>query len=290
MAANPYHPFVSSFAGIIREGKSLPLGGIPAPAKSGHKPDAPVVIIFSPHPDDECVVGGLPLRLMREGGMRIINIAVTLGSKTERRQARLAELKSACDWLGFELEHIAPEGLERINLKTRTEDPKHWAGAVKSVAASVACLQPSTIFFPHEGDGNTTHIGTHFLLMDALKTMPVNFQCLMVETEFWAPMPRPNLMVESSMDDVADLVAALSFHAGEVQRNPYHLRLPAMLLDNVRRGTESVGGQGNVAPDFMFATLYRLSSWKKGRIEQMLEGGKQIGAGQKVTGNFPGMV
>lgn len=290
MAANPYHPFVSSLAGIIRGGKSLPLGGIPAPAKSRHNPDAPVVIIFSPHPDDECVVGGLPMRLMREGGMRILNIAVTLGSKTERRQARLAELKSACDWLGFESEQIAPEGFERINLKTRTENANHWASAVKSVAATLARLRPKVIFFPHEGDGNTTHIGTHFLVMDALKTMPVNFQCLMVETEFWAPMQRPNLMIESSVDDVADLVAALSFHAGEVQRNPYHLRLPAMLLDNVRRGTELVGGQGDAAPDFMFATLYRLSSWKKGKIGQVLEGGKQIGAGQNITGNFPGMV
>lgn len=268
----------------------MPLGGIPAPAKSRHNPNAPVVIIFSPHPDDECVVGGLPMRLMREGGMRILNIAVTLGSKTERRQARLGELKSACDWLGFESEQIAPEGFERINLKTRTENANHWASAVKSVAATLARLRPKVIFFPHEGDGNTTHIGTHFLVMDALKTMPVNFQCLMVETEFWAPMQRPNLMIESSVDDVADLVAALSFHAGEVQRNPYHLRLPAMLLDNVRRGTELVGGQGDAAPDFMFATLYRLSSWKKGKIGQVLEGGKQIGAGQNITGNFPGMV
>jgi hypothetical protein len=91
-------------------------------------------------------------------------------------------------------------------------------------------------------------------------------------------MASSNLMVESTVADVADLLAALSFHVGEVQRNPYHLRLPAWLQDNVRRGAELVGGQGGPAPDFAFATLYRLRQWKNGRIENVYQGGKQISA------------
>jgi hypothetical protein len=86
-------------------------------------------------------------------------------------------------------------------------------------------------------------------------------------------------MVESSIDDVADLIAALSFHVGEVRRNPYHLRMPAWLQDNVRRGAELVGGQGSAAPDFMFATLYRARRWKNGHVEEIFSGGKQISAG-----------
>jgi hypothetical protein len=87
-------------------------------------------------------------------------------------------------------------------------------------------------------------------------------------------------MVESSVDDVADLVAGLSLHAGEVRRNPYHLRLPAWLQDNVRRGAELVGGEGSAAPDWPFATLYRLRHWKNGHLEDFSTGGKQISAGQ----------
>ena len=87
-------------------------------------------------------------------------------------------------------------------------------------------------------------------------------------------MDTPNLMVESGERDVADLLAALSFHVGEVQRNPYHLRMTAWLMDNVRRGTELVGGQGGVSPDFMFATLYRLRRWQDGRFENVLEQGR----------------
>jgi len=149
---------------------------------------------------------------------------------------------------------------------------------VKIIAAILARHQPRLIFFPHELDWNSTHIGTHFLVMDALKTLPTNFHCLMVETEYWAPMPSPNLMVESSVDDVVDLLAALSFHVGEVRRNPYHLRMPAWLQDNVRRGAELVGGQGGLAPDFAFATLYRLRQWKNGCVENVFSGGKQISA------------
>ena len=74
--------------------------------------------------------------------------------------------------------------------------------------------------------------------------------CLAVETEFWGAMDAPNLMVESSAADVADLVAALSLHVGEVARNAYHLRLPAWMIDNVRRGAELVGGQNGAAIRF----------------------------------------
>jgi hypothetical protein len=89
-------------------------------------------------------------------------------------------------------------------------------------------------------------------------------------------MHNPNLMVESSGVDVADLMAACSFHVGEVQRNPYHLSQAAWMEDNVRRGGELVGGQGGAAPDFLFATLYRLRQWKGGQPADIHEGGRSV--------------
>jgi len=275
---NPYHSFVSSFAQLVESGKALPLGGIPPHNKPKPPATAPVALIFSPHPDDECLIGGFALRLMREARMRVVNVAVTQGSNKDRQQPRLLELKNACGWLGFELEQTAPNGLEKINPKTRTSDARHWSDAVKVIAAILTKHQPRAIFVPHELDWNSTHIGTNFLVMDALKTLPANFQCFLIETEYWEPQSSPNLMVESSVEDVADLLAALSFHVEEVRRNPYHLRMPAWLQDNVRRGAELVGGQGGVAPDFTFATLYRLRQWKNGGIENVFSGGKQIGS------------
>jgi hypothetical protein len=67
------------------------------------------------------------------------------------------------------------------------------------------------------------------------------------------------------------LVSALSFHAGEVKRNPYHARLPAWMMDNVRRGSELVRGKGKRAPDFTFATIYRIQRWRNGKIQSAVD-------------------
>jgi LmbE family N-acetylglucosaminyl deacetylase len=215
-------------------------------------------LIFSPHPDDECIIGGLALRLMREAGMRLDNVAVTQGSRKDRQADRWNELTAACRYLGFGLVRTAPSGLEGINVKTRTSDPARWKASVEVIAGILRERQPRVIFFPHDADWNSTHVGTHHLLMDALALQAPYFTCLAIETEFWGAMASPNLMVESSDEDLSDMIAALSFHAGEVQRNPYHLLVAPWMMDNVRRGTELVGGQGGAAPDFTFATLYRL--------------------------------
>lgn len=60
-------------------------------------------MLFSPHPDDEVITGLLPLRLMREAEVQVINVPVNFGSKPERRAARVAGLKAACDYLGFHI-------------------------------------------------------------------------------------------------------------------------------------------------------------------------------------------
>jgi len=126
--------------------------------------------------------------------------------------------------------------LEKINTSAREENPATWAEAVKLIAGIVNQHQPRVIFMPHAKDGNSTHVGTHLLVNDALKQVDPAFCCWVCETEFWAPLSNPNLMIESSVADVTDLVTALSFHVGEVGRNPYHVRLPAWMQDNVRRG------------------------------------------------------
>jgi len=275
---NPYREYVSEFVRLFREGKTLPLGGAPPLARPAPAPDAPRALIFSPHPDDECIVGGLALRLQREAGLRVVNVAVTQGSNAGRRAARWEELRGACAYLGFELVGTRPGGLEKINVETRGRDPALWQAAVGVIAGILEQHRPAAVFVPHEADWNSTHIGTHHLVLDALSRRPADFTCSVVETEFWGAMAAPNLMVESSPDDVADLMTALSFHAGEVQRNPYHLRLPAWMMDNVRRGGEVVGGQGGAAPDFTFATLYRLRRWTGGRLRATHENGRSLPA------------
>jgi LmbE family N-acetylglucosaminyl deacetylase len=168
--------------------------------------------------------------------------------------------------------------LEKVSVKTRQGDPPFWAGMVKIIAEILRKHQPRVILFPHDRDWNSTHIGTHHLVVDALRQMPASIECYTVETEFWGAMDDPNLMVEVSAADLADMIAATTFHVGEVQRNPYHLTLPAWMMYNVRRGAELVGGQGGAAPDFAFAALYRLRKWSRGSLTRFYEGGKLLPA------------
>lgn len=275
---NPYLRYVSELARLVQEGRRFPLGGFPVPSHPVPAADAPRALIFSPHPDDECIIGGLAIRFKREAGVRIVNVAVTQGSNKARQSARLAELEAACHYLGFDLIQTAPGGLENINVKTRTSDPTQWQASVDVIAAIIAEQAPTVVFFPHESDWNSTHIGTHYLVTDALARQPSHFTCRVVETEFWGAMATPNLMVESSVADLADMMTALSFHVGEVQRNPYHLLVPAWMQDNVRRGGELVGGQGGAAPDFTFCTLYRFRRWKDGQLQLTHTAGRSVPA------------
>jgi N-acetylglucosamine malate deacetylase 1 len=285
-AINPFHAMVSGYAELLCAGAAIRPGALALREHPRIAPDAPKAVIFSPHPDDECVVGALPLRLLRELGMNVVNVAVTQGSRKDRRAERWRELKAACDHLGFGLIPTGEGGLENINVASRAREPEPWAASVEVIAGILARHAPKIILLPHEADWHPTHIGTHHLVIDALSRMPPDFTCRVAETEFWGAMTTPNLMVESSVEDVADLVAALSLHEGEVARNPYHLRLPAWLMDNVRRGGELVQGRGEAAPAFTFATLYRLRGWADGRLEGLPERGRLIACGDDLWSLF----
>jgi LmbE family N-acetylglucosaminyl deacetylase len=283
---NPYQPLVSEFARLVREGKKLPLGGLPPAARPQMAPEAPPALFFAPHPDDETIIGGLALRLLREARWKVIDVAVTLGRKPERRSERLGELKNACQYLGFTLLPAAPAGLDNVTVSTRANQPGLWSQMVDVIVKVLLEHRPKVIFLPHEFDWNGTHIGVHFLVMDALQQAG-SLGCYLVETEFWGQMQTPNLLVEYSVNDVADLMAATSFHVGEVNRNPYHLLIPAWMQDNVRRGSEVVGGQGGAAADFMFAQVYRLRRWNQGKVELCYDGGRFLPASTDAASLFP---
>ena len=283
---SPYLRFVSEYARFAKEDKGWPVGGFPACPRPVIAPASPTALIFSPHPDDEVIIGGLALRLLREAKWNVVNVAVTQGSSKARQTELWAELEACCNCIGFGLVQTQPGGLEKVNVAAREKDATHWARSVKVIADILSRHRPGAIFFPHDADWNSSHIGTHHLVLDALRTLPADFRTVAVETEFWGAMASPNLMVEIGVPDLADLITALTFHVGEVRRNPYHLTLPAWMVDNVRRGGEVVGGQGGAAPDFTFATLYRLRRWNGRELEKAFDGGKSLACAQNPAALF----
>ena len=217
----------------------------------------------------------------------MVDVAVTLGSRADRRSPALEGVGgSLC------LHRLSPDrrsaGPVCRGSTSRRANAIRQAGTrrVAAVAAVLVDQWPDVVFLPHAADWNATHVGVHHLVVEAMRRLPA-LACRVVETEYWGAMTAPNLMVESTAADVADLVAALSLHAGEVARNAYHLRLPAWMMDNVRRGTELIGGQGATAPRFVFATLYRLRGWKDGQFHDVLDKGRAIAADDSLEALIP---
>ncbi|HTB63549.1 MAG TPA: PIG-L family deacetylase, partial [Opitutales bacterium] len=217
--------------------------------------DAPVALIFSPHPDDEVITGVLPLRLQHEAGARVVNIAVTLGSNKSRREPRRRELANACALLGWELEVL---GWTNVTPVAARRDPDLFRERILKIIKLVERWQPQWIFYPHAHDAHDAHRGVSQLVTAALNDRHAAAPPWRIQTEYWRPHPNPNLLVECPPDSLALLIAALCCHQGEIARNPYHLTLPAWMADNMRRGAELVGAVGAPAPDFKFGVIYRV--------------------------------
>ncbi|MFZ4714994.1 MAG: PIG-L deacetylase family protein [Bacteriovoracaceae bacterium] len=203
-----------------------------------------VVLLVSPHPDDEAISGGLALRLKNELGFCIINVPFSLGSKVSRQSERLEELKNACQHLGFTLTPPLTKGSEKNELLQLIG--KH---------------KPSIVITCHDQDGHKTHEECSRLVQQALQES--DFKGKIVFHEFWQPQKSPNLLLELSEDNVSKMVEALLFHQGEIERNPYHLRLPFTLADNSRRGSELVGGVEKASQEILYSVLLTLGKMQR---------------------------
>lgn len=280
-----FEDYAQGFANLRAQGAALtaqarhPLHFTPPPAT------APVCMVFSPHPDDEAIVAALPLRLRHEDHWRVINVPVTLGSRQDRRAARWQEMQNCCTQLGFDVASVtdkAGSGLERAQIAHRRSDPTHWAANVARVAKLIKQYQPRAIVCPHAQDGHPVHIGTHWLVVDALRLLAPKQSVHLLLAEYWNTQLEPRLMVQASTAQVGHMLSALVQHTGEVARNPYHLTLPAWLMDGVRRGAERVSAPGSVAPDFDFAALYGWLLYEAGRLRKqnaaVLTSGQSLGA------------
>lgn len=249
MPPTSYAEYVRAFADLVEAGKHLRPAAPALPPAQAPDASAPLAMIFAPHPDDECLMGLLPRRLQCEAGWRIAVVPVTHGSRPDRQPERSRELARACAFLGWNLLPSPPS-------TPQNPLPPFSARQLRTLLASHT---PRAVFFPHAADWNPRHITTHHLVRTALADLSAPFPCDLFETEYWGAMDDPNLLVEGDSRTVGDLAAALAHHRKEVLRNPYHLLLPAWMMDNVRRGAERISGPGQTPPPFHFACLYRHS-------------------------------
>lgn len=233
-----FTPILKNFSDLFKSSAILKKNSIPF-----------TVMILSPHPDDESIVGSLALRLLHENNAHILNVAVTLGSNRERQSERKKELKEAVELLEMECVFL----------------DENWKKKEKELKILIQKYQPSLIIAPHLKDFHPTHIRTGELLKKVLASLKKE-TILIAWSEFWGQLSKPNLLVEVPLEILELQMKALEKHVGEIQRNPYHLRLPAWMMDSVRRGSEVVSGKGTEAPSMTFGVLYQLQLFKAGKF------------------------
>lgn len=306
---NHYLDCLEYVRGMVRAadaGRAIPLGPstlpLTAPPVSvvARKLQPPARVVFcAPHPDDESLSGALALRLRLDSGASVTNVAITLGSDASQRARRLRELESACRALGFKLVVAGEEdvetsaqaakpaacGFDHVNLKGK-QDSQAWAAKIDGLRRIFDREEPDIVFMPHAEDFNTTHVGTHHLVIDALGghlertgRAPV----MVIETEFWHQIERPNLMVGLTPETVAMQLVAIAEHGDEMRRNPYHLLHPCRLMDNVRRGSEVVCGEGAAAQRIVFAELYCVREMRGTELADASPGGHVLSPGEKAS-------
>lgn len=110
MTMNPYLDFVKNIQDGVRQAREIKVSCHREVWASDEK-----VLLFSPHPDDECITGLLALRLAREAGRQVVNVPVTFGSKVERQTERAAELVDACAYLGWSIAR-GRDGLQNLSV------------------------------------------------------------------------------------------------------------------------------------------------------------------------------
>ena len=211
------------------------------------------ILIIAPHPDDECLMSGLALRAKQELSSEVWVLPFSFGSRPERQQERQSELEDALQVLGF----------YRCEARSNGDLNELSHGQILSVLES---LHPDGVILPHAEDFHPTHVRCSKAARSAvLQYVGEPFEnsgktVALFETEYWQPMLHPNLLLPLPANIVKTMGEALLKHRGEVARNPYHLTLPAWLMDQERRGSERVHGAGTPSsPPSVFSQLYRFT-------------------------------
>ncbi len=269
----------------VDSGKSVPLGPSSSPLIAPSTPAAgkqlaAKIVFCAPHPDDESLSGALALRLHLDSGAEVTNVAITLGSDPLQRPRRLRELECACRALDFKLVvPFHPSGFDHVKMENRNDKPEEWLAKVDALREIFDGERPDVVLTPHAQDFNTTHVATHALVVEALANhieQQNRGPILLIETEFWHQIERPNLMLGLTPELVARQMVAIGEHGEEMARNPYHLLHPCRLMDNVRRGSEVVGGQGAAARNFTFAEIYNVALMEGRKVRPAKSGGRIV--------------
>jgi LmbE family N-acetylglucosaminyl deacetylase len=203
---------------------------------------APIVLHFSPHPDDELIGAPATLMALRDAGYRVVNLACGLG-RPEQHRRREAEVREACDRAGFEL-LLTPRPAA-----TSTGDDLLAAGEeLLGVAIdAIADLAPRIVVSPSPHDRHHAHELLGRAVRDALRERAEQAPAWWM-WGLWASLPQPTLGTAFDRARLEEALEALGAHRGELERNDFRRLVEARATVGALTGPELLFGFG-AAPD-----------------------------------------
>jgi LmbE family N-acetylglucosaminyl deacetylase len=220
---------------------------MPGPASA---PSAGAAILHvAPHPDDELIGAPATLLALRDAGHPIINLACSLGRRDDQ-QRRRAELTEACRRARFELlipERLFPDSGNRAELQ---EAERELAALITSLLASRTCAY---VVGPSPHDAHPAHEAVGRAIRDALAQTPQPPPWGM--WGLWSDLPLPNIYLPFDATVLAEILEALSAHAGELERNDYATLVESRARMNAVLGSERVFGFGAAGRGAEYAEL-----------------------------------
>ena len=222
--------------------------------------------MVSPHPDDELIPAGGALLTLRDAGWRVHNLACGLG-RPEQHQRRRAELTSACELAGFELDCVEPP--VPMSLGDDLHDARRRL--VSSIGQRLDALRPDLVVAPGPTDGHHGHELVARAVVETVKAaarpQPVWWW------ELWGHLRRATLLVD--VEQVLDrVIAALRCHATELERSDYARLVVARAEVTSILGPERVFGYGTGpgsehAAELLCETAFAPQGWSFGRPRRL---------------------
>lgn len=189
---------------------------------------------LSPHPDDEAIGAPATLLALREAGHRVINVACGLGRPGQAAR-REAELREACARGDFELVVLDP-----------SLEIAAW------VAARVGEGDIDVVVSPSPHDGHPAHEVVGRAAREGIERGGGAHWWMW---GLWADLPLPTLLTEFGEARMAEALAILAAHAGELDRNDYAALVRARAVAARVLGAERAFGFGCAGLDPPYAEL-----------------------------------
>ncbi len=223
-----------------------------------------VALHLSAHPDDELLGAPATLMALRDCGWRIVNVACGLGRKSQGRR-RGAELREACGRAGFDL-HVAEPA---VAMSAGDDAAAARASLLELIGSELEELGPQIVISPSPHDRHHAHELLGGAVRDALRERSGGPPWWM--WGLWSSLPFPTLGTAFTAARLEEIVAALSAHRGELDRNDYRRLIRGRAEMNASLGPELLFGFGAAAPEtcshleLLTEVGYRGGGWVFGR-------------------------